>query len=161
MIAVIDFGSQYTQLIARRVRECRVYSEIFSCLVKPHMLNCKDLEGVILSGGPGSVFHARMQPFKHFFELGVPVLGICYGMQLAAQIFGGRVKHSEQREYGPAEIKARANPLFAGLPKSFKVWTQKRKDYRFYRNHPYCCLSVAKFLWLTIPSRGASYTVWS
>ncbi|MGB3479590.1 MAG: glutamine-hydrolyzing GMP synthase [bacterium] len=122
MILVIDFGSQYTQLIARRVRECRVYSEIFSCLVKPHMLNCKDLEGVILSGGPGSVFHAPMQPFKHFFELGVPVLGICYGMQLAAQIFGGRVKHSEQREYGPAEIKARANPLFAGLPKSFKVW---------------------------------------
>jgi GMP synthase (glutamine-hydrolysing) len=122
MIAVIDFGSQYTQLIARRVRECRVYSEIFSCFVKPHLFDSKNLEGIILSGGPGSVFHAPTHLFKHFFKRGVPVLGICYGMQLAAQIFCGKVQHGEKREYGPAEIITRTSPLFDGLPKSFKVW---------------------------------------
>ncbi len=120
MIAVIDFGSQYTQLIARRVRECGVYSEIFSCFMDK--LKTESLEGIILSGGPGSVYQENIKKFRHFFEYDVPMLGICYGMQLAAHIFGGRVQHTRCREYGPAGIKVRKNILFDGLPDSFNVW---------------------------------------
>ena len=120
MIAVIDFGSQYTQLIARRVRECGVYSEIFSCFIDK--LKIENLEGIILSGGPGSVYQEVVKRFRHFFEYDVPVLGICYGMQLVAQVFGGRVQHTRCREYGPAEIKVRKNILFDGIPDSFNVW---------------------------------------
>jgi len=120
MIAVIDFGSQYTQLIARRVRECGVYSEIFSCFIDK--LKIANLEGIILSGGPGSVYQEDVKRFSHFFEYDVPVLGICYGMQLVAQVFGGRVQHTRFREYGPAEIRVRKNILFDGIPVSFNVW---------------------------------------
>ncbi|MEO0123108.1 MAG: glutamine-hydrolyzing GMP synthase [candidate division WOR-3 bacterium] len=120
MIAVIDFGSQYTQLIARRVRECGVFSEIFSCFID--RLKTENLEGIILSGGPGSVYESDIKVFKQFFEYNVPVLGICYGLQLTAQMFGGKVQHTKCREYGPAEIKIRNNLLFEGLPVRFKVW---------------------------------------
>ncbi len=122
MIAVIDFGSQYTQLIARRVRECRVYSEIFSCFTAADTIRKRSPEGVILSGGPGSVYASRIETFRPFFELGVPVLGICYGMQLMAEIGGGRVKRSRKREYGYARIRRTAHPLFSGLPRQFTVW---------------------------------------
>lgn len=123
MIAVIDFGSQYTQLIARRIRECSVYSEIFSCFTDAHhFANKIHFEGLILSGGPGSVYEARAQSFKHFFDLNVPILGICYGMQLTAELFGGKVKFRKGREYGHARITTRAHPLFLGLPKNFNVW---------------------------------------
>ncbi|MEO0130040.1 MAG: glutamine-hydrolyzing GMP synthase, partial [candidate division WOR-3 bacterium] len=120
MIAVVDFGSQYTQLIARRVRECGVFSEIVSCFID--RLKTENLEGIILSGGPGSVYESDIKVFKQFFEYNVPVLGICYGLQLTAQIFGGKVQHTKCREYGPAEIKIRNNLLFEGLPVRFKVW---------------------------------------
>lgn len=120
MIAVIDFGSQYTQLIARRVRECGVYSEIFSCFIDK--LNIADLEGIILSGGPGSVYKANINRFRHFFSYGVPVMGICYGMQLTAQLFGGTVQHIKTREYGPAEIKINKSQLFLYMPLISKVW---------------------------------------
>ncbi|MGB9721533.1 MAG: glutamine-hydrolyzing GMP synthase [bacterium] len=120
MIAVVDFGSQYTQLIARRVRECGVYSEIFSCFID--RLKIENLEGVILSGGPGSVYETNIKNFQHFFGYDVPVLGICYGMQLLAQLFGGKVQHTKCREYGPAEIRVKNNPLFYGLPDRFRVW---------------------------------------
>ncbi len=122
MIAVIDFGSQYTQLIARRVRECRVYSEIFSCYSHPRDVLADGLEGLILSGGPGSVYKTDPRRFKHFFSLHVPVLGICYGMQLAVQLHGGTVKYSTKREYGRASVSVRPSPLFAGLPRTFTVW---------------------------------------
>lgn len=120
MIAVIDFGSQYTQLIARRVRECGVYSEIFSCFIDN--LDISGLEGIILSGGPGSVYKANINRFRHFFSYGVPVMGICYGIQLTAQLFGGRVQHIKTREYGPAEIKTNKNQLFLSMPLISKVW---------------------------------------
>lgn len=122
MIAVIDFGSQYTQLIARRVRECRVYSEIFSCFTDAKKIMARSPEGIILSGGPGSVYASRIDAFKKFFEPGVPLLGICYGMQLMAELGGGRVRHSPKREYGHACIRRRAHPLFSGLPRRFTVW---------------------------------------
>ncbi len=122
MIGVVDFGSQYTQLIARRVRECRVYSEIYSCFVDVDQLRKRNPEGLILSGGPGSTYETNSKSFRKFFDLGIPVLGICYGLQLAAEIFGGRVKKSEKREYGHARITTHANPIFSGLPKQFNVW---------------------------------------
>ncbi len=122
MIAIIDFGSQYTQLIARRVRECRVYSEIFSCSIQSHELPKENLEGLIFSGGPGSVYEKRVQSFSHFFALDIPILGICYGMQLAAEIYGGKVKHGKKREYGHAYMTIKANALFSGLPKRFAIW---------------------------------------
>jgi GMP synthase (glutamine-hydrolysing) len=122
MIAVIDFGSQYTQLIARRVRECKVYSEIYSHLIDINELADKDIEGLIFSGGPGSVYQKRYYLSKDFLDLGVPVLGICYGMQLTAQMLGGVVKHSKIREYGHAVMTAKAVPLFTKLPSRFSVW---------------------------------------
>ncbi len=122
MIAVIDFGSQYTQLIARRIRECRVYSEIFSCFVRPNELPRENLEGVILSGGPGSVYTARTQSFRYFFDIDIPILGICYGMQLAAEILGGKVRHTQKREYGHARVTTQRNILFSGMPRTFIIW---------------------------------------
>lgn len=123
MIAVIDFGSQYTQLIARRVRECNVYSEIYSCFTAADKINNnKKIEGLILSGGPGSVYETSIQTFKHFFNFNIPILGICYGMQLIAEILGGKVNYRKKREYGLARITTRKNPLFSGLPKRFNVW---------------------------------------
>ncbi|UCG93326.1 MAG: glutamine-hydrolyzing GMP synthase [candidate division WOR-3 bacterium] len=123
MVAVIDFGSQYTQLIARRVRECGVYSEIFSCFTDAHdIYNNVNPEALILSGGPGSVYKARAQSFKHFFNLDVPILGICYGMQLAAELLGGKVNYSKKREYGHTSIRVKTHPIFSGLPRRFNVW---------------------------------------
>ena len=122
MIAVIDFGSQYTQLIARRVRECKVYSEIYSCSVGASELPQKNLEGIILSGGPGSVYRVQTRTYHHFFDNDIPILGICYGMQLAAKILGGKVRYSKTREYGHARITTRIDTLFSGVPKKFTVW---------------------------------------
>ncbi|UCG31141.1 MAG: glutamine-hydrolyzing GMP synthase [candidate division WOR-3 bacterium] len=122
MIAVIDFGSQYTQLIARRVRECKVYSEIVSCLDDFSSLVDRNVEGIILSGGPGSVYNVNIKAYRRIFALGVPVLGICYGMQLAAQLFGGKVKKSRTREYGLAFLTHYSNPLFKRIPRRIRVW---------------------------------------
>jgi GMP synthase (glutamine-hydrolysing) len=123
-IAIIDFGSQYTQLIARRVRECRVYSEILPYTVSPQKLIERQPSGIILSGGPASVTK-RYSPVcdKGIFDLGVPVLGICYGMQLIGKLFGGEVSYSPSREYGHSVLKVeRSNELFGGLGKELSVW---------------------------------------
>ncbi|KPJ74482.1 GMP synthase [candidate division TA06 bacterium DG_78] len=122
MIAVIDFGSQYTQLIARRIRECKVYSEIFSCYIDARVLGDRNIEGIIISGGPGSVYKGRLTSFKQFFNFNVPILGICYGMQLAAELFGGKVKRCRKQEYGHTPVKIRTNVIFSGIPKQFNVW---------------------------------------
>ncbi|MBN2619957.1 glutamine-hydrolyzing GMP synthase [candidate division WOR-3 bacterium] len=122
MIAVIDFGSQYTQLIARRIRECKVYSEIFSCRMPIKEILKKDIKGLILSGGPGSVYKIRPQVFEKFFKTDIPILGICYGMQLAASVLGGKVIHSAKREYGHASIRVMSAPLFTTVPRTFRVW---------------------------------------
>ncbi|MFA7465025.1 MAG: gamma-glutamyl-gamma-aminobutyrate hydrolase family protein, partial [Syntrophales bacterium] len=106
MIAILDYGSQYNQLIARRVRECRVYCEILPHDISPAELAGKGVKGIILSGGPASIFD-RGVPKAHagIFKMEVPILGICYGMQLMAHALGGRVTASEFREYGRAELK--------------------------------------------------------
>ena len=123
-ILVLDFGSQYTQLIARRVRECKVYSEIFPFNASIEKIKNFNPKGIILSGGPSSVYDKNAPiPDIKIFELGMPVLGICYGMQLMAYLSGGKVTKAVKREYGKAEliIDSRMD-IFEGIPKKTTVW---------------------------------------
>ena len=123
-IAVLDFGSQYTQVIARRIRECSVYSKIYHFSTPAETLRADGVIGIVLSGGPSSVFSAKApMPDKKIFELGIPVLGICYGIQLMGYLLGGKVARDERREYGHGMLKIRSRgKLFAGLPKKLRVW---------------------------------------
>ena len=116
-IAVLDFGGQYTQLIARRVREMSVYSEIFSCTQPLEPILAQGFKGVILSGGPSSVYDdGAPLPPKALFDAGVPVLGICYGMQAMGYLLGGHVVPAERREYGKVEVALQgSSPLFRGV----------------------------------------------
>ena len=125
MIVILDFGSQYTQLIARRVREAKVYCEIlpFSTPARGDPKSAKP-GGLILSGGPSSVYNGDApRPDVKLWQGGLPVLGICYGMQLMTEHFGGRVKKAAHREYGLADIEMdTTNGIFSGLGKAFPVW---------------------------------------
>ena len=116
-VLILDFGSQYTQLIARRVREAGVYCEIYSCEADPAAIRSFAPLGIILSGGPESVTaDAGSQVPEVVYELAVPILGICYGMQSMAQRFGGRVASSDKREFGYAQIKVQgSNPLLKDI----------------------------------------------
>jgi len=116
-ILIVDFGSQYTQLIARRVRECEIYSEIHPYNISMDRVKSLSPKGIIFSGGPASVYE-KNAPLcdPALLRMGIPVLGICYGMQLIAQLLGGEVTHSEKREYGKAKlILDRDGKLFKGL----------------------------------------------
>ena len=123
-ILILDFGSQYTQLIARRLREKHVYCEIHPFNIPIEKIKEFKPKGIILSGGPASVYAPDSPKVsKEVFELGVPVLGICYGMQLITYLFGGEVVRAERHEYGRAELEVLDNSdLFAGLPDKFTVW---------------------------------------
>ena len=123
-ILVLDFGSQYTQLIARRIRECKVYSEIFPYNSTIHEIRKFKPKGIVLSGGPSSVYDREAPlPDLSVFDLGVPVLGICYGMQLMAYLLGGKVRKAIKREYGKAELKIiRKSGLFERMPSKTVVW---------------------------------------
>ncbi|HEX6989526.1 MAG TPA: glutamine-hydrolyzing GMP synthase [Bacillota bacterium] len=123
-IAVLDFGGQYARLIARRVREARVYCEVFPHDVAVDELRRRDVRGLILSGGPRSVYaEGAPRPDPALYSLGIPVLGICYGMQLLAAQLGGVVAPAVQREYGAAEFEITAPlPLWAGWPDRSTVW---------------------------------------
>jgi GMP synthase (glutamine-hydrolysing) len=123
-VLILDFGSQYTQLIARRVRELKVYSEIMPCTVPISKIKEYAPAAIILSGGPSSVFEENAPSIdKHIFEMGVPVLGICYGLQLTAHLLGGKVVPSNNREYGRAVLKVNTDDvLFEGVPEETKVW---------------------------------------
>ncbi|HTR46779.1 MAG TPA: glutamine-hydrolyzing GMP synthase [Verrucomicrobiae bacterium] len=123
-IVVLDFGGQYTQLIARRVREQQVFSAILPCTASLAEIRAQEPVGIVLSGGPSSVYD-KDAPIcdPKALELGVPVLGICYGMQWLTRTLGGKVERAERREYGPAQLQVgRESKLFAGMPKSLKVW---------------------------------------
>jgi GMP synthase (glutamine-hydrolysing) len=124
-IVILDFGSQYTQVIARRVRECNVYSVIIHFNTPATEIAALKPSGLILSGGPSSVYAADApMPDKNIFALGVPILGVCYGVQLFAQFLGGKVEKGLKREYGKTNltIKDPACALFDQLPKSIQVW---------------------------------------
>src|SRR5262245_44803279 len=104
-ILVLDFGSQYTQLIARRIREAHVYSQILPCTVSLATILAYRPQGIVLSGGPSSVYEKRAPTVaKELFDQHIPILGICYGMQLVTQLSGGEVAKSEHREYGRADL---------------------------------------------------------
>jgi len=106
-ILILDFGSQYTQLIARRVREMHVYSELHSHDMSESDIKAFNPKGIILSGGPNSVYESDTPIAPQIvFELGIPVLGICYGMQTMAAQLGGKVENAHTREFGYAEIRA-------------------------------------------------------
>lgn len=123
-VLVLDFGSQYTQLIARRVRESKVYSEIYPFNAGIDKIRAFRPKGIILSGGPSSVYDdGAPVPDLEVFRLGVPVLGICYGMQLMAKYLGGTVARAAKREYGRAELTVDADAdLLWGLSQQSKVW---------------------------------------
>lgn len=123
-ILVLDFGSQYTQLIARRIREAKVYSEIMPFNVTIDRIRRFRPKGIILSGGPSSVYQEGAPVCsKKVFDLGVPVLGICYGMQLMTHLFGGKVAKAQKREYGKAELYVdNKSGILKGLGKDNVVW---------------------------------------
>ncbi|MCR5413460.1 MAG: glutamine-hydrolyzing GMP synthase [Kiritimatiellae bacterium] len=123
-IAILDYGSQYTQLIARRIREQQVFSEIIRFDTPASKLRENLPAGIILSGGPNSVFEEGAPGIDPgIFSLGVPILGICYGMQLMSRELGGKVEPGKEREYGKTEMSTEPeNVLFAGLPRDFTVW---------------------------------------
>ena len=123
-ILILDFGSQYTQLIARRIRENKVFSKII-----PYNTPAKEIakltpKGLILSGSPASVIEKKSPyPDKGIFKLGIPVLGICYGMQVITEMLGGKVKHTQEREYGKVELFIDDNRnLFSHLPGNLTCW---------------------------------------
>src|SRR5579883_3635183 len=129
-VLVLDFGSQYTRLIARRIRECRVYCELLPPSAPWHEIAARRPRGVVLSGGPASVYDADApQAPAELWESGIPVLGICYGMGLLARGFGGEMARVEKREYGPATLDVVPGgadvpgaALFDSLPARLPVW---------------------------------------
>ena len=124
-IVILDFGSQYTQLIARRIREQNVFSVVLPCTVPLAEIQALDPLGIVLSGGPSSVYDADAPAADPgLLKLGVPVLGICYGLQFIVHHLGGKVRSADKREYGHAEVSIEdsATPLFAGLPPALQVW---------------------------------------
>jgi len=126
-VLVVDLGGQYSQLIARRVRECRVYSELVPHTVTPEQVRARNPHALILSGGPASVYAEgapRVDPA--LFGMGIPTLGICYGMQLLALDLGGRVDHTGVSEFGKTELRAEESELFHDLPGTQTVWMSHR-----------------------------------
>jgi len=124
VILIIDFGSQYNQLIARRVREHRVYCQIEPPSISLDAMKALSPEGIILSGGPASIYEKDSPKVdRGVFDLGVPVLGICYGMQFMVDALGGKVRRAEKREYGHAELETSPNSLiFEGIEKKTRCW---------------------------------------
>src|SRR2546430_14514538 len=123
-ILILDFGSQYTQVIARRIRECQVYSEIVRFDIPAEDVAALKPNGIVLSGGPASVYDERAPHLDpKIFSLGLPVLGICYGMQLMAHHLGGQVEFSGRREYGAGMLHiSNGSRLFDGIGTQIDIW---------------------------------------
>src|SRR5438093_7162554 len=124
-IVILDFGSQYTQVIARRIRECNVYSSILRYDTPAKNIAALKPSGLILSGGPASVYAPDAPlPDKSIFKLGIPVLGICYGVQILAHFLGGKVDSGQKREFGKGTLTVRDTscPLFRDLLDTLQVW---------------------------------------
>jgi len=126
-VLVLDFGGQYAQLIARRVRECRVYSELVGHSISPEAIRARNPYAIILSGGPASVYSEgapRVDP--RIFELGIPTLGICYGAQLMALDLGGRVDRTDASEFGKTDLRVEESTLLKDTPSEQTVWMSHR-----------------------------------
>jgi GMP synthase (glutamine-hydrolysing) len=126
-VLVLDFGGQYAQLIARRVRECRVYSELVGHSISPEAIRARNPYAIILSGGPASVYSdgaPRVDP--RIFELGIPTLGICYGAQLMALDLGGRVDRTDASEFGKTDLRVQESSLLKDTPSEQTVWMSHR-----------------------------------
>jgi len=123
-IVVLDFGAQYSQLIARRIREQNVFSVVLPCTATLEEVRSYSPLGIILSGGPCSVYDQDApNTDRRIFELGLPVLGICYGLQLMVHVLGGKVRAADKREYGHADVEIKHDsPLFQSVPKNLSVW---------------------------------------
>ena len=122
-VIVLDFGGQYNQLIARRVRECNVYCEVMSYKNSIEKIKEKNPVGIIFTGGPNSVYDEKSPHYdKAIFELGIPILGICYGSQLMAYTLGGHVATAPVSEYGKTEITTSESKLFENVDKNTVVW---------------------------------------
>lgn len=124
LVVILDFGAQYSQLIARRVRECNVYSEILPYDTPLEVLKAKKTKAIILSGGPSSVYEKNApKPDPKLWNSGIPMLGICYGVQLIGQNLGGEVSPGSKKEYGKTELLIDDNSdLFAGLLTTIDCW---------------------------------------
>ena len=125
LIIVLDFGGQYNQLVARRVRECNVYCEIYSYKTDINKIKAMNPKGIILTGGPNSCYEPDSPTYsKELFELGIPVLGLCYGAQLMMHVLGGKVEKADAREYGKTEvlIDQKDSPIFAGVHEKTICW---------------------------------------
>ena len=123
-VIVIDFGGQYNQLVARRVRECNVYCEIYSYRTDIEQIKAMNPKGIILTGGPNSCYEPDSPTYtKELFELGIPVLGLCYGAQLMMHVLGGKVEKAPVREYGKTEVMVdTASPLFGNVAPTTICW---------------------------------------
>lgn len=122
-VIIIDFGGQYSQLIARRVREANIYSEILPYTLPIEEIITKNPSAIIFSGGPSSVYEEDAPKIDtKIFQLNIPILGICYGAQLIAKLLGGNVKKSDIREYGKVRINIKNSSIFENLPDRFNVW---------------------------------------
>ena len=122
-VIVLDFGGQYNQLIARRVRECNVYCEVIPYSADISKIKEKNPVGIIFTGGPNSVYEENSPKYSNeIYELGVPVLGICYGSQLMAYSLGGKISKADKREYGKTEITVEDSLLFDGVDKKTICW---------------------------------------
>ena len=125
LVIVIDFGGQYNQLVARRVRECNVYCEIYSYKTDLEKIKEMNPKGIILTGGPNSCYEADSPTYqKELFELGIPVLGLCYGAQLMMHVLGGKVERADVREYGKTEvlIDKTSSKIFTGVSEKTICW---------------------------------------
>ena len=123
-VIVIDFGGQYNQLVARRVRECNVYCEIYSYRTDIEQIKAMNPKGIILTGGPNSCYEPDSPTYtKELFELGIPVLGLCYGAQLMMHVLGGKVEKAPVREYGKTEVMVdTTSPLFGNVAPTTICW---------------------------------------
>ena len=124
LVVVIDFGGQYNQLVARRVRECNVYCEIYSYKTDLNKIKAMNPKGIILTGGPASCYEPGAATCSEdLFHLGVPVLGLCYGAQLMTHVLGGKVERAAVREYGKTEVKVdRSSKLFSDVSENTICW---------------------------------------
>ena len=136
-VIVIDFGGQYNQLVARRVRECNVYCEIYSYKTDLEQIKAMNPKGIILTGGPNSCYEADSPTYqKELFELGIPVLGLCYGAQLMMHVLGGKVETPEVGEYGKTEVMLdQSCALFEGLASKEICWMSHFDGYKVLMCH--------------------------